>query len=203
MDTKVIGKVIALKRREKHMTQEVLAQQLNVTAKTISHWENGYTLPDITMLIPISNILGITVYELFSGQSESRGTVNSPVSQENNLERDITLESDKRNKELEMTVQYAENNLKELKHRIFNTSCYVVTLMLALLFMEVLREKYTLPDTGWLGISAFLISMLFIPVIIVQAVLLIFQKNGKSVKVFVLESVIWLLTACFYFFVLP
>ena len=40
-----------------------------------------------------------------------------------------------------MTVQYAENNMKDLKHRIFNISFYVVTIMLVLLFLEVLREK--------------------------------------------------------------
>ena len=50
-------------------------------------------------------------------------------------------ESEKHEKELEMTVQYAENNMKDLKHRIFNISFYVVTIMLVLLFLEVLREK--------------------------------------------------------------
>ena len=111
MDTKVIGKVIAQKRKEMHMTQEVLSQKLNVTAKTISHWENGYTLPDISLLIPLSNILGITVYELLSGELENRETMNDTINQEQ-----IPLqESEKHEKELEMTVQYAENNIKELK----------------------------------------------------------------------------------------
>ena len=173
MDTSVIGRIIAQKRKEKHMTQEVLAQKLNVTAKTISHWENGYTLPDISLLIPLSNILEITVYELLSGELENRETMNDTINQEQ-----IPLqESEKHEKELEMTVQYAENNMKDLKHRIFNISCYIVTIMLVLLFLEVLREKHTLPDTGWLAISAFLISMSFIPVIIVQTVVLFIQKT--------------------------
>lgn len=67
MDTSVIGRIIAQKRKEKHMTQEVLAQKLNVTAKTISHWENGYTLPDISLLIPLSNILGSRYMSFYPG----------------------------------------------------------------------------------------------------------------------------------------
>ena len=113
MDTKVIGKVIAQKRKEMHMTQEVLSQKLNVTAKTISHWENGYTLPDISMLIPLSNILGITVYELLSGELDNRDTMNAVVNQEQ--EPNVMLEAEQRDKELAMTVQYAENNIEELK----------------------------------------------------------------------------------------
>jgi len=198
MDTSVIGRIIAQKRKEKHMTQEVLAQKLNVTAKTISHWENGYTLPDISLLIPLSNILGITVYELLSGELENRETMNDTINQEQ-----IPLqESEKHEKELGMTVQYAENSMKDLKHRIFNISCYIVTIMLVLLFLEVLREKHTLPDTGWLAISAFLISMSFIPVIIVQTVVLFIQKNSKSAVLLIIEFVVWILTAYFYFFVL-
>ena len=198
MDTSVIGRIIAQKRKEKHMTQEVLAQKLNVTAKTISHWENGYTLPDISLLIPLSSILGITVYELLSGELENRETMNDTINQE----QMPLQESEKHEKELEMTVQYAENNMKDLKHRIFNISCYIVTFMLVLLFLEVLREKHTLPDTGWLAISAFLISMLFIPVIIVQTVVLFIQKNSKSTVLLIIEFVVWILTAYFYFFVL-
>ncbi len=172
--------------------------RINVTAKTISHWENGYTLPDISLLIPLSNILGVTVYELLSGELERKDTMNDTINQEQ-----IPLqESEKHEKELEMTVQYAENNIKGLKHRIFNISCYVVTIMLVLLFLEVLREKHTLPDTGWLAIGAFLISMLFIPVIIVQTVVLLIQRNSKSAILLIMEFAVWVLTSYFYFFVL-
>ena len=200
MDTFIIGKVIAYKRKEKHMTQEALAQKLDVTAKTISHWENGYTLPDISLLIPLSRILGITVYELLSGELENKDTMN--VVENQDQEPSVALESEKRDKELEMTVQYAESNMKGLKHRTFNISCYVVILMLVLLFREVLREKYILPDTGWLGISAFLMSLLFIPVLLFQTVALFIQKNSKSAMLLLIEFVIWIMSAYFYFFVL-
>ena len=154
MDTGKIGKVIAQKRKEKHMTQDVLSQKLNVSAKTISHWENGYTLPDISLLIPLSKALGITVYELLSGELENGDTMNAVEKQEQ--EPGTELDSEKRDKELEMTVHYAESNMKDYKHKTFNIFCYVVILMLVLLFMEVLREKQTK-----LMVSEVTISFLF------------------------------------------
>ena len=78
----------------------------------------------------------------------------------------------------------------------------MVIILLVLLLAETLREKYTLPDTGWLAIGAFLLSLLFVPVLIVQSVLLFSHRNAKSIKAFVIEAVIWLLTSGFYFFVL-
>ena len=151
MDTKTIGKIIAQKRKEKHMTQEVLAQKLSVTAKTISHWENGYTLPDISMLIPLSNTLGISVYELLSGELENRDMTNITVSQADNYEQNAPSESDKRDKELEMTVQYAENNMRELKHRIRNISCYILLIsiiMIALVyFFPLSLNKHIVQDS--------------------------------------------------------
>ena len=50
MDQEKIGKFIAELRKEKNMTQEQLAEKMGVTDKSISRWENGKTMPDISML---------------------------------------------------------------------------------------------------------------------------------------------------------
>ena len=68
MDTLKIGKFIALKRKEKNMTQEELARILGVTNKTVSRWENGNYMPDLSLLKPLSEELGITLNELLSGE---------------------------------------------------------------------------------------------------------------------------------------
>lgn len=68
MDTKKIGKYIAENRKNKNMTQEQLAEKLGVTSKTISRWENGNYMPDISMLKPLSEELGITLNDLLSGE---------------------------------------------------------------------------------------------------------------------------------------
>lgn len=69
MSTKKIGKFIAEKRREKSYTQAQLAEKLGVTSKTISRWENGNYMPDLSMLTPLCEILGISVEELLKGEN--------------------------------------------------------------------------------------------------------------------------------------
>lgn len=68
MDTVKIGKFIADRRKGQKLTQEQLAQKLGVTSKTISRWENGNYMPDISLLKPLSDELGITLNDLISGE---------------------------------------------------------------------------------------------------------------------------------------
>ena len=68
MNTQKIGTFIAKKRHEKNMTQQELAEKLFLTGKTISRWENGNYMPDLSILIELSNILDTSVYELLLGE---------------------------------------------------------------------------------------------------------------------------------------
>ncbi|MBR1540481.1 MAG: helix-turn-helix transcriptional regulator [Clostridia bacterium] len=68
MDTIKIGKFIAENRKAKKLTQEQLAEKLGVTAKTISRWENGNYMPDISLLKPLSTELGVSLNDLLSGE---------------------------------------------------------------------------------------------------------------------------------------
>ena len=68
MDQEKIGKFIAQKRKEKKFTQEELAEILNVNSRSISRWENGKCLPDISLYNSICEILEVSVNELLSGK---------------------------------------------------------------------------------------------------------------------------------------
>ncbi len=68
MDQKKIGQFIATLRKNKNMTQRNIAEQLDVSEKTISKWECGYGLPEVTYMEPLCEILGITVNELLMGE---------------------------------------------------------------------------------------------------------------------------------------
>ena len=70
MDTLKIGKFIARMRNEKKMTQEELAKILGVTNKTVSRWENGNYMPDLSLLKPLSEVLGVSLNELLSGEKD-------------------------------------------------------------------------------------------------------------------------------------
>jgi len=69
-----IGENIKRLRREVGMTQEQLAEKLNITNAAVSKWERGDSFPDITMLFPIADYFGISVDELM-GHTE-RGTLS-------------------------------------------------------------------------------------------------------------------------------
>lgn len=68
MDQEKIGRFISEKRKEKNMTQEQLAEKLGVSSKSISRWENGKTMPDISLFELLCEELNITVNELLRGE---------------------------------------------------------------------------------------------------------------------------------------
>lgn len=68
MNQEKIGKFILELRKEKDMTQQSLADKLGVSDKTISKWENGRGMPDLSLMKPLCNVLGITINELLSGE---------------------------------------------------------------------------------------------------------------------------------------
>ncbi len=68
MDQIKIGKFIAEERKAKKYTQRELADKLAISDKTISKWERGNGFPEVSLLLPLCNELGITVNELLSGE---------------------------------------------------------------------------------------------------------------------------------------
>ena len=71
MTNERIGSFIALLRKESGMTQEQLAERLGVTNRSISRWENGKTLPDLSMMQILCREFDISISELLSGQRQS------------------------------------------------------------------------------------------------------------------------------------
>lgn len=68
MDQEKIGKFIAKCRKQRKMTQAELGEKLGVTEKSISNWENGRNMPDLSLFKPLCNELNITINELLSGE---------------------------------------------------------------------------------------------------------------------------------------
>lgn len=68
MDSKIIGEFIKEQRALKNLTQKQLAEKLGVTDKAISRWETGKGVPDVSLLIPLSNALEVSVHEILLGE---------------------------------------------------------------------------------------------------------------------------------------
>ena len=68
MDQVKIGKFIAQMRKEQNLTQRGLADKLSISDKTVSKWERGRGLPEVSLMLPLCGALGITVNDLLTGQ---------------------------------------------------------------------------------------------------------------------------------------
>ncbi len=68
MNNKKTGDFIATIRKELGYSQKELAEKLNITDKAVSKWETGRSAPDVSMLLPISEILEVSVTEILKGE---------------------------------------------------------------------------------------------------------------------------------------
>ena len=75
MNQTAIGSYIVRKRREQNLTQEQLAQQLGVSNKTISKWENGKCMPDYSIIQRLCEALPVTLPELMDGEDAAEDSV--------------------------------------------------------------------------------------------------------------------------------
>ena len=67
IDTRTVGKTIALLRRRQQLTQQGLAAAVNVSHQAVSKWENGVALPDMQTMLSLSRLFGVTIEELLNG----------------------------------------------------------------------------------------------------------------------------------------
>lgn len=77
IDKEKFGAFVAQLRKEQGMTQKELAQKVYVSDKAVSKWERGLSMPDITLLIPLSQILGVTVAELLECRRMEQAAIGS------------------------------------------------------------------------------------------------------------------------------
>lgn len=127
MDQVKIGKYLSEKRKKLALTQTQLAEKLNMSDKSVSKWERGICLPDVSLYKELCSILGITVNEFLAGED---------------------IRSENCGKKAEDTIlQVAEDSKKKQKHlkRIAGVFITVAVIALcALLMVLCLSEK----DTG-------------------------------------------------------
>ena len=102
MDQSKIGAYIAVKRKAQDLTQAQLAQKLGVSDKSVSKWERGVCLPDVSLFQDICEILGISINEFFAGGDIAREAVEEQ-SEKNILA--ILKDSVHRNSKLKKTIR--------------------------------------------------------------------------------------------------
>jgi len=171
MNNKKIGEYISTLRKNNNLTQRELADKLGVTDKAISKWECGAGYPDISMLKPLSDVLGITVNELLEG--ENRNEVITEITQEEDAG-----EEDKENAVTNVLV-YADKimKIKEYNKGKIASAVLAISLFIAIFVCVIvniavehrLSWSYLVIDSCVLG------GFLFIPP-------LLYKKQGLLIS---------------------
>lgn len=71
MDQKKIGSFLKELRKEKDITQEQLAEKINVSGRTVSRWETGSNMPDISLLAELAEFYDVSIPEIIDGEKKS------------------------------------------------------------------------------------------------------------------------------------
>ena len=95
IDKKKFGAFIAELRKENHLTQKELAERLFISDKAVSKWETGSSLPDTALFIPLADLLGVSVTELFMCEK---------------VAQDESLETDKVEDIVKAAITYADES---------------------------------------------------------------------------------------------
>ena len=111
MEQKTIGKFITALRKANGMTQKDLAEQLNVSDKTVSRWERDEGTPDLAMIPVIAEIFGVTCDELLRGERKSPAERKLISEQElDSEEKEVTVKGEKqRQRLLKLTISQYQN----------------------------------------------------------------------------------------------
>ena len=104
MDQKKIGSLLKELRKEKRLTQEQLAEHFNVSTRSVSRWENGINMPELSLLIELADFYNVDIREIIDGERKSENM--------NREEKDTLLK----------VADYAENET-ETTIRVLNQKC--------------------------------------------------------------------------------
>lgn len=110
MDQKKTGAFLKELRKGKNLTQEELAEQFNISNRSVSRWETGTNLPDLSILVELADFYDVDIREIIDGERKS----------EMNKETKETLNK---------VAEYAEQDKTQLKKRMAN-SCGAALILL-------------------------------------------------------------------------
>lgn len=127
MNQKKIGDFLKQLRKDKGLTQEQLAEQFYVSSRTVSRWETGNNLPDLSILVELADFYEIDIREIINGERKSENMNNE------------TKET------LKQVAEYSLEEKKNLKNRMADM---MVGTIILLVFSYVLFE--TNGFSGWI-----------------------------------------------------
>ena len=170
MDQVRIGNFLKRLRKEKGITQEQMAEALNVSGRTVSRWENGSNMPDISLLVDIAEFYDVSIPEIIRGERKSE-IMN------------------KEEKELDRSMSEYETTEKEIIFKEMRLQSIMGLCALILFFVLHETEAYMYNDV--LGkITSYCEVLVYTSVILMAGYTTgsIAKLRGKRIKLEVLDS---------------
>ena len=136
-----IGEFISSQRKKNNLTQAALAEKLGITDRAVSKWECGKGLPDVSFMLDLCEILGITVNELLNGEK---------ISMENNNQKNEQLL-------LEMAKEL------EKKNKIIWSSMWIImTVSITALIAGIFITALLIPEGVWQLVTILGVCVVFL-----------------------------------------
>ena len=180
MDQKKTGQFLKMLRSEKKLTQEQLAKHFNVSNRSVSRWETGTNLPDISLLVEIADFYDVDVREIIDGERKSEM-----------MDKETREVADK------MAV-YAGNEKSKLLRVIQVVSIIGVVITIVALVLQTLSYEPDLKRA--LAVLATFVGFVIMCVITlyVTGVLQKISKNRKAVKAIKITTIVILAVVTHY-----
>ena len=160
MDQKKIGSFLRELRNEKNLSQEQLAEEFGVSSRSVSRWENGNTMPDISIIIELADFYDVDIREIIRGERKSE-----------NMDKEL--------KDTLVTVaDYTNNENGKIMQSAVNMA--IITSVLFEIITLIIFYFYSLSDNLLLNLAAIVTS--FGVLYSGLSVLRLFEMNEKISK---------------------
>ena len=178
MDQKKTGSFLRELRKEKQLTQEQLAERFGVTNRSVSRWETGSNMPDLSILVELADFYDVDIREIIDGERKGE---------------DMNKEEKER---LQLVADYAETEKNTLLMRLRIFSIVGLVSLIAGLVMLVISRDNNLPVYDYLmgTLMGVAIGALLVAVFYSTGVLEKMRKRKRTLmKVLLVISILFLL----------
>ena len=178
MDQKNVGSFLRELRKEKQLTQEQLAERFGVTSRSVSRWETGSNMPDLSILVELADFYDVDIRDIIDGERKGE---------------DMNKEEKER---LQLVADYAETEKNTLLMRLRIFSIVGLISLIAGLTMMVISRDNNLPVYDYLmgTLMGVAIGALLVAVFYSTGVLENMRKRKRTLmKVLLVISILFLL----------
>ena len=127
LDQQKIGNYLKELRKQKNLTQEQLAEQFGTTSRSVSRWETGSNMPDLSVLVELASFYDVKLNELINGEKDNEDTVTAD--------------------EFERVVEYADTDKERLRRQMVRNNVIALVLISVSMCLYLTGNSSMFPET--------------------------------------------------------